>query len=135
MGERKPQKKVDQEVMTLAPYVLHAYLAGLEHGFLMSLVRYVQELKRRGLVPKEKAAEVIEVVLRDYGFGTLSYGDLFKKIGQFYKHIPNRGIPVVNCVSIVCLRENGVITDEEMEKELQKLRLEFHKEDTMEIGN
>lgn len=135
MGDTKPQKKVDRELMELAPYMLTSYLQGLEHGFLMSLIRYVQELKRRGLVPEEKAAEAIQVVLRDYGFGALNYDDLFKKISQFYKNVPNRGIPVVNCVSLICRRENGVITEEEMEEELRKLRLEFHREDAMEIGS
>jgi hypothetical protein len=123
MEEKNENEK--REFREYFPYVFYGYIAGLEQGVVTSLVRYIKELRDRGLIPEEKAGKAIEAVLQNYGFGRLTYGEVAEKVEEFYRSTPNMNFPLLYIVPLICKRENGIINEEQMGEELQKLRLQF----------
>lgn len=101
------------------------YIFGLLHGEFVGMTSFFDVIKESKLFDESQMQPLWEKSV-DNGIFLISlkvaYGQMLEGIDGFYKDYANRNIPVYMLLPIVCKRVKGEISQESIEKELQKLR-------------
>jgi len=103
------------------------YLVGLLHGEVLGMTGYNKTLKESMLFDKDKLQLVWEKTALNCMLITCAGVGLEKMIvgvDSLYEDYANRDIAVYKLLPLVCKRVKGEMSQESIEKELQRLRAE-----------
>lgn len=105
------------------------YIAGFLHGEIIGALSFNSVIEESKLFDKNKIQKVWKKNADDSTFFKsmkVTFGQMIDGIDGFYRDYANKDIPVYKLLPLVCKRVKGEISQESIEKELQKLRAELH---------
>ena len=109
-----------------------AYIEGLLHGEIIGISNLSEVIREGNFSGEEKISQlwkkfVDKLNLFINEFDKVNPRQIVDGIDAFYQDYVNRDIPVFQLLPLVCKRVKGEVSQESIEKELQKLRAESHK--------
>ena len=106
------------------------YIMGLLHGEILGMSNFLKTIEESNLFDEEKINLVWKVTVGNSSlnkYPKVSPYQMIVGLDTFYKDYANINIPVYKLLPLVCKRVRGEISQESIEKELQKLRSEISK--------
>lgn len=108
----------------------YGYILGFLHGNLRGTRLIIETIQDKKLLTDEQVIQVLNASHKNSPSviaGGTRFIQMMDGISEFHKDYANKDIPVFMLLPVVCKRVKGEIKQEDIEKELKKLRQQAQK--------